>query len=416
MLVRRLFFARAWLVVRAALLALAAAGIGLAAAQWETASVAPHDLLPPRAVVLHGTVRGVEAVANGRRITLDAVRIEGSDHDLHRRLRVRLKAGDTTQVTSGDIVSVRALVQPATPPAYPGAWDLQRDSFFAGLAGAGRALGTVMVRDRAATTPMHWMLRLRETINQRIDAVLSGAVGALAQALLSGVMTGVPPPDMAAFRDSGLAHLLSVSGLHIAIVMGIGVVIVRAALAAWPYAALRWPCKGIALVTGLATGAFYMVLTGSQVPMVRSFAMAAFVALAMLLGRRAFSMRSLAIAAAMLVLVEPDALTGASLQMSFAAVMALLAGHEALGPALRRLHRDHGWWGKAAAYLLGLLMTSLLAGTATLPFGAYHFGQVQFYFALSNLAAVPLTGVLVMPAGMLSLGLMPLGWERRRWW
>ncbi|HTI84891.1 MAG TPA: ComEC/Rec2 family competence protein [Acetobacteraceae bacterium] len=403
--------ARPWPAMRAVLAAVAAGALGFAAAQFATAMVGPLDPLPTHAAVYTGTIRGVEAVPTGRRVTLDTVTIEGAPSPLHRRLRVRLKANDATAVTSGDSVSLRAVVRPASPPAYPGAWDMQRDVFYSDLSGMGYALGPVVVRGHAPDGAMLWMLRLRESINRRIDAVLDGGVAALAQALLSGVMTGVPPADMAAFRDSGLAHLLSVSGLHIAIVMGIAVALVRLSLAAWPYAALRWPCKRVAVLAGLAAGAFYMVLTGSQVPMVRSFLMAAFVGVAMLAGRRALSMRSLAIAAALLILVEPDALVGASMQMSFAAVMALIAGNEAFGGRLGALYRSHGWGGKVAAYALGLVLTSLLAGSATLPFGAYHFGRVQFYFALSNLIAVPLTGVLVMPAGMLSLALMPLGWE-----
>jgi len=401
-----------WPLLRAAMTVLTAAAIGFSAGQLETASVAPLDTLPTHAAVLHGTVRGVEAVAKGRRITLDDVRIGEAPEQLHRRLNVRLKTNDPAVVTSGDQISVRAMVRPAAPPAYPGAWDMQRDAFFSDRSGSGYALGTVELRDHAPMSAMIWMLRLRETINRRIDAVLTGSSGALAQALLSGVMSGIPPPDMVAFRDSGLAHLLSVSGLHIAIVMGITIGAVRLMIAAWPYAALHWPGKQIAVLAGLACGGFYMVLTGSQVPMVRSFLMAAFVALAMLVGRRAISMRSLAIAAALLVLIEPDALTGASLQMSFAAVMALLAGHEAFGGRIAKLYRSGGWPGRAAAYVLGLVLTSMLAGTATLPFSAHHFGRVQFYFALSNLLAVLLTGAVVMPAGMLGLALMPFGIER----
>jgi competence protein ComEC len=404
--------ARPWQVPRAALASLAAAAIGFAAAQLAAVTVAPLDDLPTHAVVLHGTVRGVEAVSAGRRVTLDGVRIDGTDEQLHRRLRVRLKANDPTPVTSGDRISVRALVRAASPPAYPGAWDMQRDTYFSDLAGSGYALGPVELSDHAPMGPMLWILRLREAINGRIDAVLTGSSAAFAQALLSGVMSGISPPDMVAFRDSGLAHLLSVSGLHIAIVMGIAAGAVRVLLAAWPYAALHWPCKRIAVVSGLACGGFYTVLTGSQVPMMRSLLMAGFVTLAILAGRRAISMRSLAMAALLLVLIEPDALTGASMQMSFAAVMALLAGHEAFGRGLTALYRRGGWTGRAAAWLLGMVMTSMLAGTATLPFAVYHFGRVQFYFALSNLVAVPLTGVLVMPAGMLGLALMPFGIER----
>jgi competence protein ComEC len=402
---------RPWPVARAAVISLAAGAVGFAAAQLATAMVAPLDALPTHASVLSGTVRGVEAVAKGRRITLDDVTIEGIAAPLNRRLHVRLRANDPTEVTSGDRIRVRALVRPAAPPAYPGAWDMQRDAFYSDLAGSGYALGPTELRDHAPMSAMLWMLRLRETINRRIDAVLTGSSAALAQALLSGVMSGIPPPDMVAFRDSGLAHLLSVSGLHIAIVMGITMGAVRLLIAAWPYAALHWPGKRIAVLAGLACGGFYTVLTGSQVPMVRSFLMAAFLALAVLVGRRAISMRSLAMAAGVLVLIEPDALPGASLQMSFAAVMALIAGHEAFGGRIAALYRRGGWSRRAVAYVLGLVLTSMLAGTATLPFAAYHFGRVQFYFALSNMLAVPLTGAVVMPAGMLSLGLMPFGIE-----
>ena len=132
--------ARPWPVSRAVMLMLAAAAVGFAAGQFATAMVEPLDILPRNASVLHGTVRGVEAVPTGRRVTLDAVQIEGAAEPLHRRLRVRLKTGDTTPVTSGDVVSVRALLQPASPPAFPGAWDMQRDAFYSDLAGTGSAL------------------------------------------------------------------------------------------------------------------------------------------------------------------------------------------------------------------------------------------------------------------------------------
>ena len=202
-------------------------------------------------------------------------------------------------------------------------------------------------------------------------------------------MSGVPPSDMAAFRDSGLAHLLSVSGLHIAIVMGIAMAVVRMSLAAWPYAALRWPCKRIAILAGLGCGGFYMVLTGSQVPMVRSFLMAGFVAVAVLVGRQAISMRSLAIAAALLILIDPlfaDRCLDAD----------ELCRRDGADSGPRGIRRQvdraapQSWWpGRIAAYLLGLVLTSMLAGTATLPFGTYHFGRVQFYFALSNCSPCP---------------------------
>ena len=398
--------------VRGVLLAFAAVAAGFAAGQLAAALALPIDPLPTHATQVTGTAHGVEPVPRGRRITLHDVHLDGAGTPLHRPVRIRLKPQDDRPVRSGERIRVRAMLRPAAPPAFPGAWDMQRDAYFSGLGGIGYALGPAEHLGTAPATPMLHILRLQETINQRIAAVLPGSSGALSQALLTGAMSAIAEPDIAAFRDSGLAHLLSVSGVHIAIVMGIGMVALRALLAAWPYAALHWPCKHIAGLVGLACGAFYMVLTGVQVPMVRSFLMAGLVTAAVLVGRRAFSMRSLALAAGLLLLAEPVAIVGASMQMSFFAVMALAAGSETAGPVLRRWHRAGGRMARLGVWVLGFMLTSVLAGGATTPFSAYHFGRVQTYFVLSNLIAVPLTGFWVMPAGMLALLLMPLGLER----
>jgi competence protein ComEC len=212
-------------------------------------------------------------------------------------------------------------------------------------------------------------------------------------------------------RDSGLAHLLSVSGLHIAIVMGVTFWVVRLLVACWRWLALRVDGKVWAGVAALGAGGFYMLLTGSQVPMQRSFAMAVLVTLALLSGRHAITLRGLALAAAAVMLVSPDALTGPSFQMSFAAVLALVAGWEALRGPIARLRGDGAWWRRAAVFGVGLVGTSVLAGLATAPFGVAHFGRLQWYGVAANAVAVPLTSVLVMPAGMLAALLMPLGLE-----
>ncbi len=211
-------------------------------------------------------------------------------------------------------------------------------------------------------------------------------------------------------RDSGLAHLLSVSGLHIAIVMGVSFAVLRFALALAPPLALRLPGKPVAALGALAVGAGYMLLTGSGVPMQRSFAMAALATLALLTGRRAISMRSLALAAAVVLLLQPAAVLGASFQMSFAAVMAIIAGWEWLRPRLPAPERR--WRRRLALAVFGTVATSVLAGAATTPFGLHHFGRLQLYGVVANAAAVPLTSALIMPAGMAAVALMPLGLER----
>ena len=388
----------------------AAAAVGFASAQVATGRALPVEPMPARAVVLTGAVRGVDVLPDGRRLVLEDVRLGPAEPVLRRHVRVRLKRGDATEVEAGDRVEVRALMRPPAPPAYPGAWDLQREAYFAGLAGGGTALSAVAVTARAPpVTWRAWVQGVRDTIGRRAMAAIPGPAGAVAATLLNGSTLSIPATDRAAFRDSGLAHLLAVAGLHIGIIMGLFMLVTRLGLAAWPYAALHWPTKAIGGGVALAAGGAYLVLTGAHVPIMRSFAMACLVTLGIVVGRRALSFRGLALGAGALVLIAPAEVVGVSFQMSFAAVMALIAGYEALRPLLARLHGSG--WRRVVAHLVALVLTSLLAGTASAPYGAYHFGHIQLYFIAANVVAVPLTAMWVMPLGVLALFLMPLGLE-----
>ncbi len=396
---------------RGAALAGLAVALGFSAGQAATWRAAALMEVPNRAVVVTGTVAAVEAVGEtGRRVTLSHPVLATGDEPgkgFARDVRLRLRDTDPGTVATGDTVRVRALLRKPSPPAYPGAWDLRRDAFFANLGAYGFALGPVAVLEHAEPGGAARMLQsMRETIAARVGAVLSGPEAGIATALLTGEAGGIPLATKAAFRDSGLSHLLAIAGLHIGIVMGLLFGATRFALACWERAALRWPCKAIAAATALLGGAGYMLLTGGHVPIIRSFAMACLVTLGVLAGRRVASLRGLALAMATIVLIAPSEVMGVSFQLSFSAVLALIAGYAALRPALTRL-RGRPWVGHVAA----LALTSALAGTASAPFAAYHFGRMQIYFVLANMLAVPLTAFWVMPLGLLALLLMPLHLE-----
>jgi competence protein ComEC len=386
-----------------------AAAHGFGAAAWHAWAAPPPASPPVRAVIATGIVQDVDLLPQGRRLTLAAVRFGPGEPEQPRTFRIRLRANDPARPVPGDRISVRALVRAPMAPAFPGAWDFQRAAYFAGQGGAGFAIGPAEVTPAAGSGGA--LSGLRTTLEARVAAVVPGASGAVAAALLTGGQSAIPRDDLAAMRDSGLAHLLSVSGLHIAIVMGASFWVVRLLIACWRWLALRVDGKAWAGIAALAAGGFYMVLTGSQVPMQRSFATAALVTLALLTGRQAISMRSLALAAAAVMLLAPEAVLGPSFQMSFAAVLALIAGWEALKAPMARLRGDGAWWRRGLIFAAGLIMTSVLAGLATAPFGLAHFGRLQWYGVAANAVAVPLTSVLVMPAGMIAALLMPLGLE-----
>ncbi|MBS0644448.1 MAG: ComEC/Rec2 family competence protein [Proteobacteria bacterium] len=397
---------------RLVLAPLAAVAVGFSSAQWATAWALPQDAeLPARAVIVDGTVAAVEPLPEGRRITVQRARLDDLSSPLARAVRIRLKRGDEAPLTTGDRIRVRALLRPPAPPAFPGAWDFQRAAWFTGLGASGYALAQVEVTARA-TTPLAERLvaSLRETITQRILAVVPGAAGGISVSFMTGLALAIPAADYAAFKDSGLMHLLSVSGFHIAVVIGFGLAIARFGLALSEHASLFWPAKRLAALCGLLAGAAYTVLVGLQVPIIRSFAMASLVTISIFADRRVISTRSLALAAVVVLLLMPWELTGVSLQMSFSAVLALVAGYEALRPWLHRLN-GRGWVRRGLAATAALTLSSLLAGTASAPYSAYQFGHVQVYFVLANMVAVPLTGIWVMPAGFVGLALMPLHLE-----
>lgn len=399
----------------AALLAIgllaAAFGLGAGCAQFATGRMAPLVDVPSRAVEVTGTVSLVEPLPQGRRMALEAPSLDGGPA-LPRALRIRLRPGDPVAVVPGDRVRVRALFMRAVGAPWPGGWDIQFDAFFSGIGGFGYALGPVDRLEATAGSWAAWLAGLQQTIIARVHAALPGPEGKIAAGLMVGGATAIAPEDTLAWRNSGIYHLLSISGLHLAIAMGLVLATVRFGLSAWEWAALHLPVKPIAAVAALVSGGFYTLLTGAQVPMLRSFAMAALVTLAIVAGRRALSLRAWAMAMAGVVAVAPWAVAGVSFQMSFAAVLALVAGFEVLRPALAQLRGDGGWQRRAAVYGVGLVLTSALAGTAAAPFAAFHFGQMQVYYVLANLLAVPLTAVLVMPAAVLALFLIPLGWEQ----
>jgi competence protein ComEC len=391
---------------------LAAAALGFASGQIATARAPPIEVdLPTHASIVTGTIRAVEPLPEGRRITILPAWIDGAPEPLRRSVRIRLQKKDDGDLGSGDSVRIRALIRPPALPSYPGAWDLQRDAFYSGLGASGYALATAERTTQAVPSgPMGFVQWLREGIARRVVAVIPGAAGAVSVTLLTGSSMAIPEPDHAAFRDSGLAHLLAVAGLHIGIVMGFALAISRFGFTLSEHASLFWQTKKLSAICALTTGGAYMVLTGMHVPIIRSFAMACLLTIAILADRRPVSVRGLALAATALMVISPQDVPNVSFQMSFSAVLALIAGYEALRPWLRRLHGE-SWHRRFASHLVALALTSALAGSASAPYGAYHFGHVQVYFVLANMIAVPLTALWVMPAGLIALLLMPLHLE-----
>ncbi|OJX80925.1 ComEC/Rec2 family competence protein [Magnetospirillum sp. 64-120] len=381
--------------------------LGFAAAQARSAWVAAPVLERPSGrVVVQGLADEVEPLAEGgQRVTLIQPRLDW-DGPVPAKLRLRLKQNDPVPV--GAVIRLDAILVPPPQPMAPGAFDFARHAWFMGLGAVGTGLSAPQI---VTPSPSAWGLnRLRQIILERMTRQLPGGTGGVAAALVTGETSAIPRGVLDDYRDSGLAHLLSISGLHMSLLAGMAFFVLRGGLALIPSVALRHPIKKWAAGLAMLATFFYMLLAGAPVPAQRAFVMTGIVLLAVLLDRSALSMRLVAWAAIGVLLLSPEALIGPSFQMSFAAVMALIASYEKLAGPLSAWGANHkAWHHRVALYVVGLMLSSLVAGSATALYGAYHFNRFAPFSLLANLAAVPLTGAVVMPSAMVALLLMPLG-------
>ena len=262
------------------------------------------------------------------------------------------------------------------------------------------------------------MQGLRDAIDARIRTTLEGDKRAIATALLTGRRDAISPPVNDAMFVSGLGHVLSISGYHMAVVAGVVFFAVRALLALFPALTAAYAIKKWSAAAALAAAAFYLLLSGAEVATQRSFFMTAVVLIAVMVDRRAITFRTLAVAALIVLTVAPEALVHPSFQMSFAATLGLVALVQIGMPRLFATP-DHTASARAALWggreLTMLLLASLVAGLATMPYAAFHFHRVTPYGVLANLAAMPVVSAVVMPAGLLGLVAMPFGFDRLFW-
>ena len=403
--------------LRISLSTLAALAFGFSIAKVRTENVAAPVLSARMGPVgVDGRVEQSELHGNGIRIVLGQLHIRRlPPEDTPARVRISVRAG-TVLPQPGRRVHVTAVLLPPPAPASPGAYDFGRAAYFLRIGGVGYAYGRLSeIRDEVGHSGHNASLlieRLRARITERIHSVLPGSTGGIASALITGNRSAISASDEQALRDAGLAHVLAIAGLHMALV-GLGLFwVVRAALAAIPFLALRYPIKKVAAATALCSATFYLAISGATSASTRAYVMLAMMLLSIVFDRPALSMRSLALAAGIILTLGPESLLEPGFQMSFAAVMSLIAVAE--WEAARRPHNPTSGppiYVRARRYLRGIAVTSLVGSIATLPFAIFHFSRATHYAVLGNLLAMPIMGFVVMPSAALSIFLMPFGMD-----
>lgn len=402
---------------------------GMGVAQWRTHMAAAPVIAGQLKAEVTGLVLHVDQNSRGKpRYTLRPVSVEGMEaSELPRRIRLSA-ASAHGPVKPGGTISGLAQLQGFSGPAFPGGYDFSFFNWLDGLGGTGFFLGP----PRAVTGPARvdpagigehmavGISRLRAAIASRLRTGLPGEHGDIAAALITGDRTGLDEATQETLRRSGLAHILAISGLHMALVALTVMGTVRFLLALSPKLALSYPVRKWAAAAGFAAATIYLLISGAGVATQRAWVMIAIMLAAAMLDRRALTMRNVAIAALIVLAIAPESLLHPGFQMSFAAVAALIAAYEAWYCWRRqRISKGKGRWLRRPsllmqlpAYVIGIAFTSLVAGVATGLFAAYHFHRVAMLGLIANLAAMPIVSLLVIPLALISMLLMPYGFEQ----
>lgn len=391
------------------LCALIPAGTVLAGAraQMQAAPVLEFRYYGP----VEGRIIGIDRSASDAvRLLLDHVRLDDvAAHRTPERVRVALHGQQGyAPLDPGRRVMMTAHLGPPNGPVEPGGFDFQRHAWFLKLGAVGYTRTPVLLatEDRQGA----WVAAARRALSQRVQVALPGERGAFAAVIMTGDRAGISGDTLEALRDSNLAHLLAISGLHMGLLAGFVFASLRLGFAATPYLGLRLPAKKLSAALALLVAGGYLALSGGNVATERAFVMVGVMLVAVMLDRRAFSLRSVAVAALIVLALRPEALLGPGFQMSFAATSALVA--------VFGLIRDRNWQPKAKWLrpVLAVVVSSSIAGFATAPVGAAHFNQIAHFGLIANLVSVPLMGVLVMPAAVVAALVMPLGMESVPLW
>ncbi|MCC1493305.1 ComEC/Rec2 family competence protein [Cognatishimia sp. F0-27] len=384
-------------------LALVLLGIGLAGLRAHSVAGPVLDFRYYGSI--EGRVVGVDRSASDAvRVTLDRVVLERMDpRDTPQRVRISLhgQQGFAEPSPGAVILTTGHLSQPGGA-VEPGGFDFRRHAWFLRLGAVGYTRNPVVLLEPPGNGLS--VFKARMWLSARVQTALPGDSGAFAAAVMSGDRSGMGQDTLQALRDTNLAHLLAISGLHMGLLAGFVFAALRLALLIIPATRHRWPVKKIAAAGALLAAFGYLLLSGGNVATERAFIMAATALCALMLDRRAISLRAVAMAALIVLVWQPEALLGPGFQMSFAATTALVAVFEQL-THVQREHPLPRW----AIPVFSLFVSSAVAGFATAPVGMAHFNQIAHYGLIANLVSVPVMGILVVPMAVVAALAMPFG-------
>ena len=319
---------------------------------------------------------------------------------------------------NADRIMLDAVMSAPSGAMYPAGFNFARQSWFRQIGGTGFVVSAITrLEPTMVETDVSFISNLRALIREKLQSGLKTQESkGLGVALLTGDRSLIPEEVVYTMRDAGLAHILAISGLHMGLVAASIFFFIEAIFALIPKIALRVPPAKIAAVVAWLAALGYLLLSGGAVSTLRAFIMVSVVLMAVVFDRRVLSLRSVAIAALLIMIFDPFAVMSVGFQMSFAAVIALIIAYDRFGRSLifgdfRKHNQPLSMAAKVGGFIIASLMTTLVAEFAIAPFVLYHFQTIVLYGLLANFVAIPLLTFWIMPLALITLVLMPFGLE-----
>ncbi len=396
-----------------ALALMVAAGIVLIWAR--SALIGAQPISGPRVAVVEAVVlKREEQPARDRVRLIVATRDPLGNVPIRARLNVPSDMDDPALV-AGSQFRAKIRMIPPQRAAVPGGYDFAQAAWFDGLAASGSVLEKPVVTRRAGGAS-GWRNDLAAHVRQKVGRFGDTASAAIAATLITGDRGAIPQSDAQAMRDAGLAHMLSISGLHVGAIVAIAWLLVVRLGALWPWLALRVRLPLAAAGSGALAGIAYTLMTGAALPTVRACLAALLVVAALALGRTALSLRLIALAAMTVMLFWPEAVIGPSFQLSFAAVTAIVAFHNSRFVERLKERRGDGRAVRLAYAALLLFLTGVIVEAALSPLVLFHFQRTSLYGSLANVIAIPLMTAVTLPALIAGLAFDAIGLGAPLWW
>lgn len=384
---------------------------GILVSKIRTSEIHTIALEEEITTTVHGLVSAIKHTPRGIQTTIDHVRFRTllmQDKDPE-KVRISIPLDEAKNIIVGDEISVLAGLAPPSRTILPGGYDFGLYSYFSGVGATGFALGKVMNYSDSTSMDQPFLHKIRKFIYFRLIETMGKDNGNFAAALLLGESGGLDRDIMQNMRYSGLAHVLCVSGLHLSLVAGIFFLTSRVLMNLSNFIAWHYNIKLIAAIISLIGSGAYLMLSGTQIAATRAYIMTSIFMISIILSRSPYPLRSLGVAAMVMLSLNPEYVMHPSFQLSFAAVLALIGGYEFYIRNKWILGESSGLIRNIKMGIFSNIYSSLLASLATTPIVIYHFYTVSNYTVLANLLVVPLISFIIMPIGIVAMLLMYIG-------